>query len=79
MQWINNNDDFLDYLYQHCHCVNARQTKEERRAKYRICRSLGDTVDQARRRMDWRTTNIARVHGYSNWQSLINNLGKLVK
>ena len=43
--------------------VNLKQTPEERREKYWLCRSFGLNSYQAMRRRDWRLSKIERALG----------------
>ena len=45
------------------HLVNYRQTLEERRAKFHLCRSMGCNNSRARRMRDWRLSKIERCLG----------------
>ena len=71
MDYITDKHAFNLYLYRHCHCVNAGQTLEERRNKYKICKLLGDSANNARRRMDWTYNHIAKVHGYTDYKIMV--------
>ena len=71
MEYIDDPEAFRKYIYQKCHCINAGQTKEERRLKYAIVRSLGKSPSEASRLKDWRKTNVAKRFGYSSWKNLI--------
>lgn len=42
--------------------VNLWQSKEERQAKYWLCRSCGATNANARRQRDWRLAKIERLY-----------------
>jgi len=42
--------------------VNMFQTKEERRAKYHLLRSIGANSYRARQAMDWRLSAIERIY-----------------
>ncbi|GAI61045.1 unnamed protein product [marine sediment metagenome] len=46
----------------HLKFVNLWQSKEERQAKYWLCRSCGASDDQARRQRDWRLAKIERLY-----------------
>jgi len=54
--------------------VNYYQTSDERRAKYRICRSLGCSSYNAGRYRDWRWNKIARRFGYPNMVTMSQSL-----
>lgn len=71
MEFISDKEEYLRWIAQHCHCVNAVQSPDERRMKYRIVRSLTGSTHRARRMRDWPYSKIARCLGYSNWESLI--------
>lgn len=43
--------------------VNLKQTPEERRAKFWLCRSMGYNNAQSRRMRDWRLAKIERCLG----------------
>ena len=72
MEFIDDRGAFLKYIYEHCHCINAGQSQEERRLKYAIARAMGKNADWARVLRNWRNTNFAKYFGYSSWESLIN-------
>ena len=74
MEFIQDRGAFNNYLYQHCHCVNAGQSKEERRMKYKLARALGCSRLQAKRYCDWRYNNFAKRFGYTSWVSMIESL-----
>lgn len=71
MDYIIDKHAFNLYLYHNCHCVNAGQTPEERRSKYKFCRLLGDDVSNAIRRRDWTYDHIAKVHGYTDARTMV--------
>ena len=71
MKYIDNPVAYQQYLHQHCHCVNAGQSPEERRAKYKLCKLLGDNYYNAFRRRDWTYNHIAKVHGYTDYKTMI--------
>ena len=71
MQYIQDKSAFYNYIYNHCHCINAGQSLEERRLKYAIARSLGKSRQYASVLRDWRITNFAKFFGYSSWNELI--------
>jgi len=56
------------------HLPNVNRTPEERRFLYRLCRLLGDSSNSARVRRNWWKGKIARVHGYTDYQSMITSL-----
>jgi len=45
--------------------INLWQSKEERRAKFHLARSLGANYSHARRMRDWRLSKIERRYGLS--------------
>ena len=71
MEFIFDYPSYLRYLYQHCHCINAGQSPEERRLKYAIARSLGANAAWSRVVRDYRASTFARYFGYSSWKNLI--------
>ena len=71
MQFVQDRGVFLDYLYEHCHCANARQTPEMRRLKYKIARYFGKSTEGARQLRDWNNNPFAKFFGYSCWKSLM--------
>ena len=71
MDYINDRGAFYNYIYSHCHCINAGQSQEERRLKYAIARSFGKCCFDARALRDYRCTTFAKYFGYKSWNSLI--------
>lgn len=71
MEFIEDRGAFLNYIYHHCHCINAGQSQEERRLKYAIAKSFGKCVYDAQILRDYRTSTFARYFGYGSWESLI--------
>ena len=71
MEYIQDQNAFLKYIYQNCHCVNAGQSQEERRLKYAIARSFGKCVYDAQILRDYRRSAFAKYFGYSSWENLI--------
>ena len=71
---MNNKQQFLEYLAHDCHCANATQTPEDRRAKYLIVLTLTRNPGQARRLRDWRWSSIARYFGYKNPKNFYTSL-----
>ena len=71
MQYIESKAVFYKYLAEHCHCINARQSPAERRAKYRIVRLLGGSKPTAVRLRDWNYNSIARYFGYRDYKHLV--------
>lgn len=59
------------------HLVNLWQTKEERREKYHLCRSLGCNASHAQRMKDWRLTKIERFFNLTP-KSYLRADGKLI-
>ena len=72
MEYIQDPVAFKKFLYYDCHCVNAGQSLEERRLKYAVVRSLGESRSTANRLRDWRKSTIARRFSFPDWNSLIN-------
>lgn len=78
MQYIEDYSAFLKYIYQHCHCINAGQSKEERRLKYAIVRALGKDYLCARALRDWTKPHLAQFFGYSSYENLLEAVKELI-
>jgi len=76
MEFIQDKSVFNNYLYHHCHCVNAGQSKEERKMKYKLARYFGLNSKGAHKYRDWRKSTFAKHFGYSSWESMIDILKK---
>ena len=66
-----NRINFGRYLYQHCHCCNAGQSKEERKSKYRLARYFGKGCIDSQKLRDWNKNPFAKWFGYSSWDNMI--------
>ena len=76
MKFIQDKYTYYQYIYHHAGCVNAGQTKEERRLKYAIARFMGKSRNQSYALRDFRKNNFAKKFGYKNWNELIKNIKK---
>ena len=76
MNYIYDTVDFKRYLYYHCHCTNAGQSKEERRGKYKLARYFGKSSYDAQRLKDWNKNPFAKYFGYSSWKIMLGILDK---
>lgn len=79
MRYIDDRSAFYRYLYENCHCVNAGQSKEFRRFKYKLARALGANRAWATRVKDWRKNNFAKYFGFSSYDSMMIALENLIK
>ena len=77
MQFIYDKTDFNRYLYRHCHCCNAGQSKEERKMKYRLVLFFGKDSDYARKYRDWNRQPFAKKFGYSSWENMLKILEEI--
>ena len=71
MEYIEDKAVFNRYLYEHCHCVNAGQSREERQMKYKLARYFGLNRNGAHKYCDWQKNTFAKHFGYSSWDSMI--------
>lgn len=71
MKFIDDKASYLNYIYRNCGCVNAGQSPEERRIKYKLAKNMGATRKWAITLRDWRLNNFAKHFGYSSWESMI--------
>lgn len=74
MQFIDDKEVYYKYLYHHCHCVNAGQSKEERQMKYKLALYFGCSVEGARKYRDWNYNTFAKKFGFRSWDLMIKGL-----
>jgi len=76
MEFIHDPDAFRRYIASSCGCINAVQSREERRMKYKLARHFRCSWQSAQRYRDWRKSPFAKRFGYSSWDSMITSLTK---
>ena len=79
MEFIQDRGAFNNYLYQHCHCINAGQSKEERKMKYKLALYFSGSWEIAQKFRDWSPNCFAKHFGYKSWESMIKILKRVAK